>query len=96
MKNFLKPMMRRKFLETGIVGGALVALLPLQRFFALPSTPDFLTKSDCSLSEESLEKLSEIASKYGSEFAEIYVKFEKETGGAKTKSRLRRTGHGRV
>jgi hypothetical protein len=96
MKKSLRPMMRRELLETGIFGGAMIALLPLQRFFILPANPDFLTKSAYNFSEESLEKLSEIASKYGSEFAEIYPKFEKETGSAKTKSRIRRSSHGRV
>ena len=95
MEYHLKPILRRKFLETGIAGGAIIAFLPFWKLFSAPSSESSL-ESDCSLSRDSLERLHEIASRYGSEFAEVYVKWKKETDCAKTKSRLRRTGHGSV
>jgi len=75
MKSHLKPIMRRKFLEKGVVGGAMIAFLPFRKLFSF-SAPlsDFYLKSDCYLSKEYLERLLEIASKYGGEFAEVYVR----------------------
>jgi len=88
-------MRRRRFLKTGIAGGAVMALLP---FWSLLSTPlsESSLKSSCKLPKDSHKTLLKITSKYGSEFAEIYVKREKEPACTKIKSRSRRAGHGRV
>lgn len=95
MKSHGNLLRRRRFLKTGIAGGALMALLPFWKLLSTPLSESSL-KSSCKLSKDSPEKLLRITSKYGSEFAEIYVKREKELSCTETKSRTRRAGHARV
>jgi hypothetical protein len=73
----LKRIKRRKFLETGIASGAVIATLPFRKFFSFPvPLSDCCLKSGHNLSKEFHEKLIEIALKYGSEFGEVSVEME--------------------
>jgi len=95
MKSHRNLLRRRRFLKTGIAGGAILALLPFWKLLSTPLSESSL-KSCCKPSKDSLKELLKITSKYGSEFAEIYAKREKEPACTETKSRTRRAGHGCV
>lgn len=68
---------RRKFLETGIASGAVIAALPLWKLFSFPvPISDTCLKFGHHLSKEYHERLLEIALKYGGEFGEVSVEME--------------------
>jgi len=76
MKKYLKPIPRRKFLKTGITGGAIIATLPVWKLFSFSAPPsDFHVNPAVNLSKETLEKLIKIALQNGGEFAEVYVEY---------------------
>lgn len=75
MKNHSKPIMRRKVLETGVIGGAAIAFLHLWKLFSTSiHLSEFHCKSVIELSRETYEKLLEIACKYGCEFGDVCIK----------------------
>lgn len=79
MKNYFKPVSRRTFLKTGLVGGAVVATLPLWDLFSYSSPPaNFYVNPACNLSRETLQKLLQVALNQGGEFAEVYVEYKVE------------------
>ena len=72
-----KRIKRRRFLETGIAGGAIIATFPLWKLFSFPAPlSDISLKSDHKLSKEYHERLLEIVLKYGGEFGEVSVEME--------------------
>jgi TldD protein len=76
MKRYFKPITRRKFLKSGIAGGAIMATYPVWKLFSFSTPPsDFFVNPACNLSKETLEKLIEIALQKGGEFAEVYVEY---------------------
>jgi TldD protein len=76
MKEYFKPIPRRKFLKAGIAGGAVVATLPVWKLFSFSSPPsDFHVNPSCNLSKETLERLIKVALQRGGEFAEVYVEY---------------------
>ncbi|MFP4081159.1 MAG: TldD/PmbA family protein [Candidatus Aminicenantes bacterium] len=76
MKSYLRPIPRRKFLKTGIAGGAVVATLPVWKLFPTSAPPpDFHVNPASHLSRETLEKLIKVALQRGGEFAEVYVEY---------------------
>ncbi|NIN01668.1 MAG: hypothetical protein GTO24_27290 [candidate division Zixibacteria bacterium] len=77
MKMHHRPIKRRKFLETGIASGAVIAALPFSKVFSFPAPfSDTCLKSNHNLSKEYHERLQEIALRYGAEFGEVSVKME--------------------
>lgn len=77
MKSYSKPIKRRKFLRTGIVGGVAGAAIPLWKLssFSTLSSDSFIN-TGCKLSNESVERIIEISLKYGSEFAGVHGKYK--------------------
>ncbi len=76
MKEYFKPITRRKFLRAGAAGGAIVATLPIWRHFSFAAPPeDFHVNPACNLSQETLDKFIKIALQHGGEFAEVYVEY---------------------
>jgi TldD protein len=76
MKSHFKPITRRKFLKTGLSGGAIVATFPLWKLSAFSDPPqDFAVNPAVYLSKETLEKLLQVALQHGGEFAEVYVEY---------------------
>jgi hypothetical protein len=77
MKTHQIRIKRRKFLETGIASGAVIAAFPLWKLFSFPAPlSDICLKSDHKLSKEYHERLLEIALKYRGEFGEVSVEME--------------------
>lgn len=84
MKSCFKPIKRRKFLKTGVTGGAFIVTLPLWKLISFSaSVSDCHNRPDGYFIEQSQEKILNIALKHGGEFAEI-------------KPELRRNGYGRI
>ncbi|MGB7297493.1 MAG: TldD/PmbA family protein [Candidatus Aminicenantales bacterium] len=76
MKSHFKPITRRKFLKTGLSGGAIVATVPLWKLFSFSDPPqDFAVNPAVNLSKETLERLLQAALQHGGEFAEVYVEY---------------------
>ena len=76
MKGYFKPITRRKFLKTGMAGGAIMATLPVWKLFSFSAPPtDFYVNPVVNLSRETLEKLLKAALQHGGEFAEVYVEY---------------------
>jgi TldD protein len=76
MKSCFKPITRRKFLKTGLSGGAIVATVPLWELFSFSYPPhDFAVNPAVNLSKETLENLLQVALRHGGEFAEVYVEY---------------------
>jgi hypothetical protein len=72
-----KPIKRRKFLGTGLAGGAVIAALPIRKLLSFPVPfSDACLKPDHNLPKEHHERLLETALKYGAEFGEVSVEKE--------------------
>ena len=69
MKDHSKPVMRREFLTTGLVGATLLAILPVKKLFLFSNA---WIRSSANQSHMSNKKLEEIIRKYGSEFGNIF------------------------
>lgn len=76
MKNYFKPVTRRKFLKSGLAGGTIIATLPVWKLFSFSEPPeDFYVNPAVDLPKETLEELIKIALQKGGEFAEVYVEY---------------------
>lgn len=76
MRDYFKPIPRRKFLKAGIAGGAVVATLPVWKLFSFSDPPeDFHVNPACNLSKETMEELLKVALQRGGELAEVYVEY---------------------
>lgn len=76
MKGHFKPITRRKFLKTGMAGGAIMATLPVWKLFSFSAPPsDFYVNPVVNLSRETLDELLKVALQHGGEFAEVYVEY---------------------
>jgi hypothetical protein len=72
-----RPIKRRKFLETGLASGAVIAALPIRKLFSFPAPfSDTCLKSNHNLPKGYHERLLEIALKYRGEFGEVSVEME--------------------
>jgi len=76
MKRYLQPITRRRFLKSGLAGGAIIATVPIWKLFSF-STPsaDFYVNPAVNLSKKTMEKLLQVALQHGGEFAEVYVEY---------------------
>ena len=96
MKNFPNPIRRRTILKMGATCAAVIPFYPLRKFFSTPaSLSDSCIRSGNNLSRETHERLLKVALKYGSEFAEVYVK-NRNFKTAKLYPKLRRRNHGSI
>lgn len=76
MNRYLQPITRRRFLKTGLAGGAIIATVPVWKLFSFSAPPaDFYVNPAVNLSQETMEKLLKIALQHGGEFAEVYVEY---------------------